>query len=171
MPLLGARGRTRRAAGDRLIDARGGDGPSPRGQLGCGRTLGIMDLPDRLVDLLQAPSLCFITTLMPDGSPHITQTWVDTDGKNIIINTVQGFQKVRNIQRDPRVAVAIADAQNPSRYLTVRGRVVDVTEEGGAEHIDQLAHKYMGKPYPWFGGRDQVRVILTIEADKVTGIR
>jgi hypothetical protein len=93
MPLLGARGRTRRAAGDRLIDARGPDGPSPRGQLGCGRTLGIMDLPDRLVDLLQAPSLCFITTLMPNGSPHITQTWVDTDGKNIIINTVQGSRR------------------------------------------------------------------------------
>jgi hypothetical protein len=46
-----------------------------------------------------------------------------------------------------------------------------VTEEGGAEHIERLAQKYTGGPYPWFGGRDQVRVILTIEADKVTGIR
>jgi hypothetical protein len=44
---------------------------------------------------------------------------VDTDGKHIIINTVQGFQKARNVDRDPRVAVAIADPENPSRYIAV----------------------------------------------------
>jgi PPOX class probable F420-dependent enzyme len=132
------------------------------------RTVGVMDLPDELVELLRKPSLCFITTLMPDGGPQITETWVDTDGRNIVINTVQGFQKVRNVGRDARVAVAIADPANPSRYLSVRGRVVELTETGGAEHIEQLAQKYLGRPYPWFGGRDQVRVIMTIEADKVS---
>jgi PPOX class probable F420-dependent enzyme len=129
-----------------------------------------MDLPDDLVELLRKRSLCFITTLMPDGSPQITETWVDTDGKHIIINTVQGFQKVRNVARDSRVAVAIADSENPTRYAAVRGRVLDVTEHGGAEHIDQLAQKYLGRPYPWFGGRDQVRVIMTIEAEKISSM-
>jgi PPOX class probable F420-dependent enzyme len=128
-----------------------------------------MDLPEELVELLRKPSFCFITTLMPDGSPQISETWVDTDGKHIIINTVEGFQKVLNVARDPRVAVAIADADNPSRYFAVRGRVLGVTAEGGTEHIEKLAHKYLGGPYPWFGGRDQVRVIVTIEADKVSG--
>lgn len=127
-----------------------------------------MDLPEKLVELLRKPSLCFITTIMPDGSPQISETWVDTDGEHIIINTVDGFQKVRNVARDSRVAVAIADAENPSRYFAVRGRVLEVTEKGGAEHIDKLAHKYLGGPYPWFGGRDQVRVIMTIEAEKVS---
>jgi PPOX class probable F420-dependent enzyme len=129
-----------------------------------------MDLPDELVELLRKRSICFITTLMPDGSPQITETWVDTDGKHIIINTVQGFQKVRNVARDSRVAVAIADPENPSRYAAVRGRVLDVTENGGAEHIDQMAQKYLGRPYPWFGGRDQVRVIMTIEAEKINSM-
>jgi hypothetical protein len=53
----------------------------------------------------------------------------------------------------------------------VRGRVVNVTTEGGAEHIDKLSQKYSGRPYPWYGGRDQVRVILTIEPRKVSGTR
>lgn len=126
-----------------------------------------MDLPDDLLTLLREPSTCFVTTLMPDGSPQLTQTWVDTDGTNILINTVETHQKTRNVRRDPRVAVAISDPQKPGRYHEVRGRVVRTSTEGAAEHIDQLAQRYLGGPYPWFGGRDQVRIILTIEPDRV----
>jgi PPOX class probable F420-dependent enzyme len=107
---------------------------------------------------------------MPDGSPQLTQTWVDTDGAHVIINTVQGSQKVKNIERDPRVAVSVSDPSNPSRYYAVRGRVVNVTTEGGAEHIETLAQRYLGGPYPWYGGRDQIRVILSITADKIHGM-
>ncbi|MET7963272.1 PPOX class F420-dependent oxidoreductase [Micromonospora zamorensis] len=126
-----------------------------------------MDLPDDLLALLREPSTCYVTTLMPDGSPQLTQTWVDTDGTHILINTVETHQKTRNVRRDPRVAVAISDPQKPSRYHEIRGRVVRTSTEGAAEHIDQLAKRYLGGPYPWFGGRDQVRVILTIEPDRV----
>jgi PPOX class probable F420-dependent enzyme len=108
---------------------------------------------------------------MADGSPQVTQTWVDTDGEHVIINTVQSHLKVRNIERDPRVAVAISSPDNPSRYYQVRGRVVSMTTDGGVEHIEMLSMKYTGRPYPWYGGRDQVRVILTIEPEHVSGIR
>ncbi|WP_433553602.1 PPOX class F420-dependent oxidoreductase [Micromonospora zamorensis] len=126
-----------------------------------------MDLPDDLLALLREPSTCYVTTLMPDGSPQLTQTWVDTDGTHILINTVETHQKTRNVRRDPRVAVAISDPQKPSRYHEVRGRVIRTSTEGAAEHIDQLAQRYLGGPYPWFGGRDQARIILTIEPDRV----
>ena len=129
-----------------------------------------MDLPEGLIALLGQPSPCFLTTLMPDGSPQLTQTWVDTDGEHVLINTVQGFQKIKNVERDPRVAVAVSDPSNPSRYYAVRGRVVDVTTKGGAEHIEALAQRYLGAPYPWYGGRDQVRVIVSITADKIHGM-
>jgi PPOX class probable F420-dependent enzyme len=128
-------------------------------------------LTEQLLELLEAPSLCFLATTMPDGSPQLTETWVDTDGDHIVINTVAGFQKLRNIARDPRVAVAIADATDPTRYLQVRGRVIETTTEGAVDHIEKLAQKYLGKPYPWFGGRDQQRVIVVIEADRITGTR
>jgi PPOX class probable F420-dependent enzyme len=128
-----------------------------------------VNLPEGLVSLLHQPSLCFLTTLMPDGTPQMTQTWVDTDGERVVINTVQGFQKVKNVERDPRVTVCVTDPSRPHSYYEVRGRVVKVTTEGGAEHIEALAQRYLGAPYPWFGGRDQVRVILSIAADKIHG--
>ena len=126
-----------------------------------------MALPDDLTALLRKPSTCYIATLMPDGSPQLTQTWVDTDGDHVLINTVEGFQKVNNVKRDQRVALTVSDPTQPSRYFGVRGRVVHTTTAGGAEHIEALSQKYLGGPYPWFGGRDQVRVILTISADRI----
>jgi PPOX class probable F420-dependent enzyme len=104
---------------------------------------------------------------MPDGSPQLTQTWVDTDGEHVVINTVQGHQKAKNIERDPRVAACISDRSNPSRYYAIRGRVDKATTDGGAEHIEALAQRYLGGPYPWYGGREQVRLILTISADRI----
>jgi PPOX class probable F420-dependent enzyme len=126
-----------------------------------------MDLPVRLVELMRNPNPCFVTTLMPDGSPQTTETWVDTDGEHLIINTVATHQKMRNIERDPRVSVAICDATNPSRYYAVRGHVTGIATDGAAEHIELLAQRYTGGPYQWYGGRGQVRVILTITADKI----
>ena len=85
----------------------------------------------------------------------------------MIINTVQTHQKMKNIERDPRVAVAVCDPPTPPGTSRSAGRVVSVTTEGGVEHIEALAQRYLGGPYPWYGGRDQVRVILTIHADKI----
>ncbi|MFC4945411.1 PPOX class F420-dependent oxidoreductase [Pseudonocardia sp. GCM10023141] len=127
-----------------------------------------MQLSDDLLGLLTRPSPCTFTTLMPDGSPHATLTWVDTDGRNIVINSVRGHRKVRNVERDPRVALTVLDPEQLGRYVGVRGRVVDITTEGAVEHIDRLAQRYLGRDYPWFGGRDQVRLILTVEADVIT---
>jgi PPOX class probable F420-dependent enzyme len=126
-----------------------------------------MNLPDGFLDLLRKPSPCFLTTLMPDGSPQTTETWVDTDGVHVIINTVQTHLKVKNIERDPRVAVAVCDASDPSRYYAIRGRVEKVSTEGAAEHVEALSRRYTGGPYAWYGGRGQVRVILTIRVEKI----
>jgi PPOX class probable F420-dependent enzyme len=127
-------------------------------------------LPEALLELLGRPSTCYVATTMADGSPQLTQTWVDTDGEHVLINSVQGFLKVRNVERASRVAVAVSDPDEPRSYFQVRGRVVDVTTEGGAEHIEKLSQKYLGMPYPWFGGRDQVRVIISIEPEKISGV-
>ncbi|GAA3638425.1 PPOX class F420-dependent oxidoreductase [Kineosporia mesophila] len=126
-----------------------------------------MSLPQNLLDVLSGPAICFVTTLMPDGSPQISQTWVDTDGEHLLVNTVDTHQKMRNIRRDHRVAIGITDPQAPSRSWALRGSVVSETTEGATEHIDRLAQKYLGRPYPWWGGRDQQRVLLTVKIDKV----
>lgn len=130
----------------------------------------MIQLSEELLSLLRQPSICYIATTMADGSPQITQTWVDTDGEHVLINSVQGYVKLKNIERDPRVAVAISAPDHPSRYFQIRGRVVDVTTTGAVEHIEMLSQKYLGMPYPWFGGRDQVRVTIVIEPDKVSSM-
>lgn len=126
-----------------------------------------VEIPQGLLDLLGKPSPCFLATLMPDGSPQLTQTWVTTDGEHIIINTVTTHQKARNVARDPRVAVNVADPADISRYYAVRGRVVDTTTDGAAESIDDIAGKYLGGPYPRFGGASEQRLLLTIEIDRI----
>ncbi len=124
-------------------------------------------LPDELLRLLRTDGVCYVATTMPDGSPQLTQTWVDTDGEHVVVNTVEGYQKVRNLERDPRVALTVSSPADPSRYWEVRGTVTESTSEGGAEHIEALAQRYTGAPYPWWGGRDQTRVILSITPEKV----
>lgn len=125
------------------------------------------ELPPRLLALLRRPSPCFIATTMPDGSPQLTQTWVDTDGENILINTVVGFRKVKNVDRDPRVALSVADPDDVSDYFSIKGVVTGTSTDGAAEHIDLLSHRYIDEPYPWFGGRDQQQIVLTIRVDAI----
>ena len=127
-----------------------------------------MPLPDDLLDLLRRPSPCFVATLMPDGSPQLTQTWVTTDGEHIVVNIVDGMQKAKNLARDPRVALNVVDPDEVFRFYAVRGRVVSMTTEGGAESIDEISQKYLGTPYPNFTGQPETRVLVTIEADSVT---
>ncbi len=72
------------------------------------------------------------------------------------------------MERDPRVAVTVSDPDRRSRYYTIRGRVLQITPDGAADHIERLAQRYLGTPYPWFGGRNQTRLLITIEARKIT---
>ncbi|MDP8951634.1 MAG: pyridoxamine 5'-phosphate oxidase family protein [Actinomycetota bacterium] len=90
---------------------------------------------------------------MPDGSPRVTQVWVDTDGEHILINTAEGRQKERNVRRDPRVGVNVVDPGNAWRIAMVRGRVVEVTTQGADQLIDRLAKKCLNEDtYPRLGG-------------------
>ena len=127
----------------------------------------MIKLPEGLLDLLRRPSPCFLATVMPDGSPQLTQTWVHTDGEHILINVVDSHVKARNVARDPCVAVNIADPDSVFRYYAVRGRVVGSTTEGAAENIDEISQKYLGRPYPNFTGRPEQRRLLKIAVESI----
>lgn len=70
---------------------------------------------------------------MPDGTTHVTPVWVDYDGVSILINTVRGRRKERNMRQRPQVGLTIVDPANPWHWLSIRGRVVATTEEGAQE--------------------------------------
>jgi PPOX class probable F420-dependent enzyme len=128
----------------------------------------MISLPAELQQLLQQPIFCFIATIMPDGSPQLTQTWIDTDGQYVLINTVEGYQKVRNVQRDPRVMINVLDPAHPQRATSIRGRVVEITKEGAAEQFQQLIKRNLGdQPYR-FGRPGQQRILLKIVPEKIS---
>src|SRR3954452_20411148 len=125
-------------------------------------------IPAPYADLLTTKqAFAHVATLNPDGSPQVTPVWVDFDGTHVLINTAKGRVKAKNLAREPRVAISIADPENPYRYLGIQGRVVEMTETGGDAHIDKMAKKYMGKDSYPFRTPTEVRVIVKILPDKV----
>ncbi len=117
--------------------------------------------------LLREPAYCQLATIMPDGSPHLAEVWVDTDGEHVLINTNDGSQKVLNVRRDPRVAVNVFDPTNQWRIATLRGQVTEVTTDGADDQIDALAFKYLGQAKYPFRQPDAVRIILKIAPEKI----
>jgi hypothetical protein len=88
----------------------------------------------------------------------------------VLINTAQGRQKDKNLQKDKRVALSILDPDNPYRYLEVRGRIIERSLSGADEHIDAMALKYLGKEKYPFRQPNEVRVIYKIEPEHVTSM-
>jgi PPOX class probable F420-dependent enzyme len=118
--------------------------------------------------IFEGKNFVFISSIMRNGSPQVTPTWVDIENGNILVNTAIGRIKHKNISRDPRVALAIADQNNPYDMVTVRGRTIEqVTGDAAEEHIDKMAKKYIGKDKYPFRSPGEKRVILKIKPEKV----
>jgi PPOX class probable F420-dependent enzyme len=124
-------------------------------------------IADAYRDLFVKPAFANLVTLMPDGSPQVTPVWVDLQDGLVVINTAKGRLKDRNMRRDPRVALAISDPANPYRYIQIRGRVADITENGGDKHIDAMAKKYLGADSYPYRQAGEVRVLYKIQPEHV----
>jgi PPOX class probable F420-dependent enzyme len=120
--------------------------------------------------LLQEAAYGQLATLMPDGAPQLTQVWLDTDGTHVLVNTVASHQKVKNVRRDPRVAINVHDPARPYRIANIRGRVVELTSAGADEHIDALAKKYLGQDRYPFRRAGQQRILLKIQPERIHSI-
>ncbi|MFN8018827.1 MAG: PPOX class F420-dependent oxidoreductase [Acidimicrobiales bacterium] len=127
-----------------------------------------MTLDAALKDLAaNGKNFAAMTTLMPDGTPQTQMMWVHADDEHLLINTEVHRQKYKNVQRDPRVTIAVINTENPYQYVEARGRVVgEVGGDAARADIDALAKKYMGvDSYP--NPIQSERVILQIAVDKV----
>jgi PPOX class probable F420-dependent enzyme len=124
-------------------------------------------LPDSVKKLIEAKTFANVATLMPDGSPHVTPTWVDHDGDIVIINTFEGSQKHRNAVRNSKIALDVFDPSNPFNMAVIRGRVKEVTFDGAEAHIDKMAKKYLGQDKYQRRGPEMRRVLIKIEPTHV----
>jgi PPOX class probable F420-dependent enzyme len=125
-------------------------------------------IPESHKDLLQdeTKALAFLATTMPDGSPQVTPLWFNVEGEHILINSAEGRVKDRNMVARPEVALVIMALDKPYRYIQIRGRVVEITQEGAEAHINTLSQKYRGRDWDYTAG--QVRKIYKIEPHKVS---
>jgi PPOX class probable F420-dependent enzyme len=127
-------------------------------------------IPDKYVDLFNKRAFASLATLMPDGRPQVTPVWCDYDGSHVLINSAKGRRKDQNMRRDARVSLAVIDPDNPYRYLEIRGQVVEITEDGAANHIDKMAKKYLGvDKYP-YAQPGEIRVLYKIAPERFSSM-
>lgn len=139
----------------------------PAGRTGSG-------IPASMLDLAECPPVAALSTIMRDGYPQTSVVWCDLDGGDVLINTMRGFAKERNMRRDPRVTLLCYDPREPLRYLEIRGTVVAMTEDGATAHLDAIASKYLGRPVRYFGdviparfAETEIPVLCRIRPDQV----
>jgi len=122
-------------------------------------------IPEKYRDLFHKKTFASLGTLMPDGSPQVTPVWCDFDGRYVLVNSAKGRRKDRNMRRDARVSLALIDPDDPYRYLEIRGRVAEITEQTADAHIDRMAKKYLGKDKYPYRQPGEVRVLYKIEPE------
>ena len=123
---------------------------------------------------LTSGKLAHLVTLNPDGSPQVSAVWVGLDGDEIVSGHLGDRQKLRNVRRDPRVALSLETGEineiGLAEYLVVRG-TGRITEGGAAELLQRLAHVYLG-PDVRFPPMDDPPpgYVLRITAERIGGV-
>src|ERR1700719_808533 len=106
-----------------------------------------MKIPQSLREVIDKGPYAHLTTLNRDGSPQVTVVWVGMEGEEFVIGHLAVHQKVKNIRRDPRVALSLlsdkTNAQGLREYLVAYGNA-RVTEGGAVALLQRLAPLYLG---------------------------
>ena len=127
-------------------------------------------IPEKFLDLFNKKAFASLGTIMPGGQPQVTPVWCDYDRTHVMVNSAKGRRKDQNMRRDPRVSLAVIDPDNPYRYLEIRGRVVEITEQGADVHINKMAKKYLGADKYPNRRPGEVRVIYRIEPERFSSM-
>lgn len=114
--------------------------------------MNIKYIPESHMDLIDGPYIVALTTVMPDGQPQTTPVWCNRKDDCIFINVMKGFRKEKNMRLNPKVSILAYDPKNPLHNIEIRGRVVEMTEDGAVEHNDELTRLYLNKPDAKFFG-------------------
>jgi PPOX class probable F420-dependent enzyme len=106
-----------------------------------------MPIPDAVRQLIARGPLAHVVTINADGSPHVSLAWVGIEDEEVVIGTIPDQKKLRNLRRDPRIAISMVSGQRNAygldEYVVLHGRA-HVTDGGAAELLQRLAHTYLG---------------------------
>jgi PPOX class probable F420-dependent enzyme len=119
-------------------------------------------IPRRVAALLDDRVVAHLATTNADGSPQVSPIWIERDGDLLRFGTAEGRAKLRNLRRDPRLALSITDPSDREVGAVIRGTAVAIEQRGWAL-IDRLAHKYRGDPsFPRVEGMVRVDVDVAV---------
>ena len=124
-------------------------------------------MESKVINLLNGKNLVFIATIMKDGSPQVSPVWADFEDEHIMVNTAEGRIKHKNVLRDPRVALSIADSNNPLYMTSIKGTVVEIIPDYDYIHANKLTKKYLGKETYPFRRENEKRIIFKIKPQKI----
>jgi PPOX class probable F420-dependent enzyme len=125
-------------------------------------------IPESHRDILEKKAFAHVATIGPRGEPQVSPVWFDWDGTHVRLSLVPQRQRFKNLERDPRVALAISDPDDPYRNLELRGAVVRVERDADRSFVDGLTKKYIGQEkYPWDPPGAE-RFILVVEPRHAT---
>jgi PPOX class probable F420-dependent enzyme len=117
--------------------------------------------------MLRGENFAHVAVIRPDGSPHVSVTWIDASNDHVLVNSAVGRVKDRYLRRDPRVSVTVHDEVYPYRWIRIDG-VVDefVTGVEAEEHIDELNRRY-NEGRAWTYKEGQERVLYRIRPERI----
>jgi PPOX class probable F420-dependent enzyme len=125
-------------------------------------------IPQSHLDILQSPALAYMATLGPKGAPQVSAVWFLWDGTHLLFALNKKRQKYRNLVRDPRVAIALADLANPYRALEIRGTLARIDEDHNFRFINAASQKYLKRDATLDEtGQAEERVVIVIEPKQV----
>ena len=119
--------------------------------------------------LLSAPHHAVLSTQNGDGSILSTVVWIAYEDGELFVNSAVGRRWPTNLDRDPHATVVVMDPQNPYCFVEVRGTVTSSVERG-LDDINKLAHKYIGRDYPWLQDGEQ-RITFVLEPSRVRFVK
>lgn len=123
--------------------------------------MGVARLSRAATAALAAAPVIWVTTLRPDGSPHVTPTWFVADEERLWLVSARTNVKVRNIAADPRVSVAVDGSTDNA--LVAEGRAMIRTLDDVPDAIlDGLEAKYAWDPRDPDPDGERVGVEITV---------
>ena len=133
-------------------------------------------IADNVRAFLEEPRFAVMATINNSGTPQLTVMWYAlVEGSDVVVlNTVRGLIKDRNLRRDARMSLCVEDGM---RYVTLEGRaeLIDDRAQQEREVNDLIAPRYIGRRlgsrrWQVIQGSDRIGIRMRVERVHARGV-
>lgn len=125
-------------------------------------------IPEQALDLLRSTAFASLATIGPKGEPQVSTVWFLWDGTHLLFALNKTRQKYRNLLRESRIAIALADPANPYRSLELRGTVAQIEDDTNYRFLNAVSQKYLNRDATSEEkGPAEERAVIVVEPERV----